>query len=1055
MAGKRLFDDPSGSPSAPLELISILPPSAFRSTFCVRRSASPLPVRIQRIPCAIALVLAAVVGAPERASAQNQATTFTMTTGGVTRALVGTSVGASGTITNSTPTGGSNLAIALSSGGVLSVTNLGSGTNSVAPQASTAVSGSIQTGILAGSRTWSVINTDTNAITTTSTASGSLQVVDQRVFGVSTGTIALGRYLRTSTPTTGTTNVTSTGVYSTTASGSLGNFSNSTSNGLTLTLNSGSANFAGTTANQTAGYQLGGTVQDFAAGVLSGSFTSNVTAEFGSIRPVVVNYTGTAVNQRVFNVTTGTIALGPVHQGPTVSGPSLVVTSTGRNASTANGTLGSFTGGPAGYSLGLASGSAQFYGATSSQTATYSIAGTASTLGSVSGTYTSAVTAEFGSIPNITVAVTGQVYSGQSTWNTNSGGNWGTITGTGANAFGLNWGANQGSPGLDPSYTNTDTATFGSALTSGTAVVNTNGANISLKAITFDNADGHYAIYQTNGSSFISMVGSGTSASAINVVAGDHAIHADITMNSSLNVDIGDNSSLTFHDALSGGSSFSLTKTGAGTLFFDSNSNYAGNTEIRGGLVSLLAGTTPLGSGTVNIYSGGTLDLNTRTLANTINVFDGGHLIDTGSSTATNIYGTTTFSGTTDGTINIAQGGYGDFQGVVNHAYVTISSGGTATFQNTVTEYGTVSVLSGGQATVSGTAEGVFSVSGSASFGSLVTGDIEVNNGGYVAFNGSNVAGSPLNVASGGVASVGSTATIGGLLEVSGSATIAGTVTSDADVIVQAGGRVRLVDTAVFQQGNLINNGTLIVDRSNTADLTLDTIISGTGGFTKLGLGTLTLSGNSSYTGATAVNAGKLLVNGQLGNTAVAVNASGLLGGSGTILGDVTVASSGTLSPGNSPGVLTLGSLSLSDGSHTLMEITGSTASLYDQIVGTGSGGLTFGGNLDLVISGSYADQTTFHLFSNFSSPSIGDFAVVVLDATGGEYTGLTFTGTDGVWTSTWTANHQRLVFSTTTGDLVVVPEPSACAMALAGLAYGGWQMFRRRRLRQAAPARR
>ena len=58
---------------------------------------------------------------------------------------------------------------------------------------------------------------------------------------------------------------------------------------------------------------------------------------------------------------------------------------------------------------------------------------------------------------------------------------------------------------------------------------------------------------------------------------------------------------------------------------------------------------------------------------------------------------------------------------------------------------------------------------------------------------------------------------------------------------------------------------------------------------------------------------------------------------------------------------------------------------------------------------------------------------------------------TAGVWTSIWTTNHQRLVFSTGTGDLVVVPEPSTYAMALAGLAFGGWRMMRRRRLRQAA----
>lgn len=221
-------------------------------------------------------------------------------------------------------------------------------------------------------------------------------------------------------------------------------------------------------------------------------------------------------------------------------------------------------------------------------------------------------------------------------------------------------------------------------------MVNTNGATISLKTIVFDNANDPYAIYRANGSSFISLVSSGTSASAINVVAGNHAMHADVTMNSSLNVDSGAASSLTFHTALSGGSSLSFTTTGAGTLFFASNSNYAGNTEIRSGLVSLLAGSTPRGSGTVNIFSGGTLDLNNRTLANTINAFSGGTLLDTGSSTAIHVSGTARSSGTTNGTINIQQREHGDFLGVVNRADVTISSGGTATFQNTVTEYGTV-----------------------------------------------------------------------------------------------------------------------------------------------------------------------------------------------------------------------------------------------------------------------------------------------------------------------------------------------------------------------------
>jgi fibronectin-binding autotransporter adhesin len=75
-----------------------------------------------------------------------------------------------------------------------------------------------------------------------------------------------------------------------------------------------------------------------------------------------------------------------------------------------------------------------------------------------------------------------------------------------------------------------------------------------------------------------------------------------------------------------------------------------------------------------------------------------------------------------------------------------------------------------------------------------------------------------------------------------------------------------------YYTGNVIDNGTLAFDRSDA--VTFGGVISGTGSLVQLGSGTLTLTGNNTYSGGTTVGAGTL----QLGNG----------GTSGSITGNVT-----------------------------------------------------------------------------------------------------------------------------------------------------------------------
>jgi len=167
------------------------------------------------------------------------------------------------------------------------------------------------------------------------------------------------------------------------------------------------------------------------------------------------------------------------------------------------------------------------------------------------------------------------------------------------------------------------------------------------------------------------------------------------------------------------------------------------------------------------------------------------------------------------------------------------------------------------------------------------------------------------------------------------------------------------------------NDGSGSVNRtftiSNTALTTISGAISDGGlncGFIKSGNGTLALNATETYTGPTTNSAGTLQVNGQLNTGAVTVTTNATLAGTGTILGPVSVANGGIISPGASGiGTLTINN-SLTLGGNLQVEVNRSGFT-SDQVVVNGS--LTNSGTGTVTVSNlgaALAPGDSFTLFN-------------------------------------------------------------------------------------------